>query len=61
MTKKDYKLIANAFAAVTEIHAHSDQYTKHIIRQVAKELAVDLLRDNPRFDRDKFFEACGLQ
>lgn len=53
MTRKDYKLIAEAFALFNYLH----QPTRHYI---ANALADRLENDNPRFDRTRFIEACDL-
>jgi hypothetical protein len=53
MTRKDYKLIAEAFALFNYLH----QPTRHYI---ANALADRLENDNPRFDRTRFIEACVL-
>jgi hypothetical protein len=50
MTKKDYVLIAeNIKAYVSELDR----------RALANAMAIRLAEDNPRFDRDRFLEACG--
>lgn len=62
MTKKDYELIAGAF--------HRSQFIedKNKVRQEAKmkmhrlivtDLAATLKHENPKFDIDKFYRACG--
>ena len=53
MTKKDYKLIAEAFRAFNYL----DQPTRYFI---AMALAERLEKDNPRFDRARFIESCDL-
>jgi DNA-binding transcriptional LysR family regulator len=53
MTRKDYKLIAEAF----KIYNYLDQQTRYFI---AMALAERLETDNPRFDRDRFIESCDL-
>ena len=47
MTKKDYILIANAFA----------RYTK----EIAEALASELQKENPKFNREKFLQACRVK
>jgi hypothetical protein len=49
MTKKDYKLIAEAIKSMPPIVARS---------VVASFIAGALAKDNPRFDTQKFFKAC---
>ena len=53
MTKKDYELIAQAFA----LYKCLDQPTRWFIAQA---LADRLEKDNPRFDRALFIKACDL-
>jgi len=53
MTKKDYKMIAEAFALYNAL----DQPTRWLIAQA---LADRLEKDNPRFDRARFIESCSL-
>jgi len=57
MTKKDYKIIAEA------IKLASDSQNKNHIRkdQLLSQLIPLLKRDNPRFDGFKFAEACGAK
>lgn len=65
MTHKDYQFIAAAFAAsrsdvVTKEpdEAHADMLDG--IDLVAEHVADALARDNTRFDRQKFLDACGV-
>ena len=53
MTRKDYVLIAQAFA----LFNYLDQPTRYFI---ALALADGLEKDNPRFDRARFIESCDL-
>ena len=56
MTKKDYVLIANCIN-LTMLDNRNDKNTLH---RIANELAIRLILDNPLFNKDKFYEACGL-
>lgn len=59
MTKKDYELIARNIAQVRrEFRGVEDGV--NAIRDVAVFIASDLERDNPRFDRERFLIACGI-
>lgn len=52
MTRKDYRLIAQAIADVwCDSTAQLD---------IAKSVAKALATDNPRFDEGKFLAACGV-
>ena len=53
MTRKDYVLIAEVIA--TSWHTSTD--TK---RTIALNMADALQNDNPRFDRERFLVACGV-
>lgn len=57
MTRKDYQRIANAFrnglAGVSRLQESGIEYT-------AECMANELAADNPRFDKEKFLEACGF-
>jgi len=52
MTRKDYIMIAEVFA-----HSAGDDLAKFL----ASNLADKLAEDNPRFDRARFLEACGVK
>lgn len=57
MTKKDYELIAGALrklAAVGPVNAAASE-------SASIALAVAFSADNPRFNRDTFLAACGVQ
>jgi hypothetical protein len=59
MTKKDYVLIARAFALTADIN---DTTGYKLARyDVARFLAESLALDNPKFDRSRFLAACGVQ
>lgn len=57
MTRQDYEVIAKAFADTrprdTQF-ARKDQWNACVA-----EMVVLLAKDNPRFDPNKFVEACG--
>jgi hypothetical protein len=58
MTRKDYILIAAAIKAVNRSH---DSSVVNGIRWTAERIADVLARDNPRFDRERFLTAAGVQ
>ena len=61
MTRKDYVSIAAAVAVVRD--SYSFNWNPNLFRaldDVAKQLAVHLAQDNPRFDRARFLKACGV-
>ena len=67
MTRKDYELIAEAIKDVGLFyHVGQPQLSGPVMRpgdvlfSVASELARELAAENPRFDRQRFWAACGL-
>jgi hypothetical protein len=58
MTKKDYILIAQAIRGMYPRDGLITAEAWAIRLDVAERLAAYLSTDNPRFDRDKFIEAC---
>jgi len=57
MTRKDYELIAEVFSD------HNRRYgrrTAAVADELAEDMADALKEDNPRFDRERFLKACGL-
>jgi hypothetical protein len=60
VTRKDYVLIAGAIRRATELHRLNRMYgAADAILRAAAEIADDLARDNPNFDRALFMKACG--
>lgn len=52
MTRKDYQLIAQAIA---------DVWCENTAQlYIAESIADALAQDNPRFDRARFLDACGV-
>lgn len=56
MTKKDYQAIAGAIYRA--IHHQKDPRMAGAMREVSANIAEVLQRDNPRFDSERFFQAC---
>lgn len=52
MTRKDYELIARTLKA----YGNGGES----VEDIAKLLAHNLSLENPRFDRERFLEACGV-
>jgi hypothetical protein len=65
MTRKDYEIIARAVSVVKSTYDEVDgAYTEialEVIDELANQLSLELQIDNPRFDRERFREACGLE
>ena len=59
MTKKDYILIAEVLRDGVKARAVSDAETAQAIF-TAHLMCARLQSENPRFDRAKFLDACGL-
>lgn len=55
LTRKDYKAIAEIIKANTNNECAAGAYN------IGLELADYFAKDNPRFDKDKFLKACGLE
>lgn len=57
MTKKDYIVIARMLLEATR----DSEESRRTIYDMANRFAVEAVLDNPRFSRDRFFAACGIQ
>lgn len=66
MTKKDYELIASTIKEsidfYTEWGGSMDERARArtAVARVAKQLSNSLSDANPRFDRERFLTACGV-
>lgn len=58
MSRKDYELIASAFKTARPDMSRNDDSRTQWARGLHV-LADGLARDNPRFDRSRFYAACG--
>lgn len=56
MTKKDYEVIATAFVTTVQRAYNGEKGYKLAVAYMADELE----RNNPKFDRSKFYNACGI-
>ena len=63
MTKKDYVLIAGAIKEQWKrtVRAHGKGEYSLQVHWTALEISYALKKENPRFDNNKFLEACGIQ
>jgi hypothetical protein len=59
MTRKDYQLIAKVLKYQSEV-GMKDNRKEEVIRYIAEHLAIELKKDNERFNADTFFLASGL-
>lgn len=67
MTKKDYELIASIFNEYLEAFTKSEELILHyrvtgssVTKEMILRFARELQKENPRFDKDKFAKACGM-
>ena len=60
MTKKDYIKLAAVIRYAVNKSEQRDLLLNHCVRDIATELADVCSNDNPRFDRARFFDACGM-
>jgi hypothetical protein len=61
MTRKDYVLIAEAIRTQIELSSkYEEEESRAGAQNIAYDLAWKLYEDNPRFDRDRFLVACGV-
>jgi len=56
MTKKDYELIAGVIHATAEGNA----WDRNTLLELAFNMASNLQLTNPRFNREIFLKACGV-
>jgi hypothetical protein len=64
VTRKDYVLIAAALRDTALIDCRTPEYlagVKAAHVSAASRLSDALARDNPRFDRERFLKAAGVQ
>lgn len=69
MTRKDYELIAKSINAIVSEYENQYQDRKDSslqdaifhFRTLASSIAIDLAKDNPRFSKEKFLWACGVE
>jgi hypothetical protein len=59
MTRKDYKLIAQELRRIQYKYVELSAQTKNIIDDLRVGLAIELAKENPRFNHYKFNKACG--
>lgn len=60
MKKKDYEMVASNFYRQIEI-CKERGYDISQIEMLAYELCNDFEKENPKFQRVKFMEACGVE
>ncbi len=62
MTKKDFELIAWTFSTLRDrlIEERSNRNCITGVEYAIEQFAHALKNNNPRFDRERFLEACGV-
>ena len=63
MTRKDYKLIAKAISEAVNTYSTERLATANpneVLTLVTANLSHSLGEDNPRFDKARFWSACGV-
>lgn len=61
MTRKDFELIAGVIKALKQDQRDRGAFAHNPdLKEVAEWFALTLQEENPRFDRDKFLTACGV-
>lgn len=63
MNTKDYELIAHALRIGKPPSGGPGPLAQAVMRQWridCQSLALELVTDNPRFNRDRFLKACGV-
>lgn len=61
MTKKHYQLIAEELNAALELNRSEGRAALNATMRIIEGLATIMRRDNPRFDRARFYAACGVR
>lgn len=61
MSKKHFQLIADEMNAALEISRGEGRAALNATMRAIEGLAVVFQRDNARFDRARFFKACGVK
>jgi len=64
LTKKHYKIIADAIADTTQCKSSNDNYTSGYNDSrlhLARLLCIRFAADNPNFSAEKFYNACKLK
>ena len=62
LTRKVFEQVAGSVKkSVDKARETKDLKLRHFAYDMAMELADYFEKENPRFDRDRFFNACGLR
>ena len=61
MTRQHYQMIAEELNAALEVSRGQGREALNTTMRAIEGLAVVFQRDNARFDRQRFFKACGVK
>ncbi len=63
MTRKDYVMIADAIRGAInfETEFRNNEIGADALKKLSVALALTLRADNPRFNAEIFFDACGVK
>ena len=61
MTKKHFQLVADEMNAALQISRGEGRAALNATMRAIEGLATVFKRDNARFDRARFYKACGVQ
>lgn len=61
MTAKHYRMLADLICRRLDASWNTDPVAAMAIESLAIELADELERDNPKFNRIMFFKACNIE
>lgn len=57
MTRKDF----NELARIVRFYMEDDKADRETVERMALQLAEFCKERNPRFDRQRFYDACGME
>ena len=60
LTRKDFKAVAEIIETERDVWECKNSTARSALAQIARDLADYFATQNPRFDRQKFLNACGL-
>lgn len=61
MTGKDYEMLAALICRRLDASWNTDPVAAMAVESLGIELADELERDNPNFNRVRFFKACNIE
>lgn len=61
MIRKDYIAFRNLLAGEMAVARSNDLNAQATVRNIILSVADVFAQNNPRFDREKFYQACGMK